>query len=135
MGLLNAMDCSIAGLLVGGPAGAIMGGIGGLIGGGGAPNLALTCAGLTSAIAQNENSVRAGTGSVQQLSSLVNAYHGLLGLNSGQQQQMLMDMQQQNMQNLMFQQQVNQQSQRFSTLTNAQKAMHDAIMAMLNNAK
>lgn len=52
-----------------------------------------------------------------------------------QQNQMLADMQQQSLQNLMFQQQVNQQSQNFATLSNAQQAMHDAIMAMLNNAK
>jgi hypothetical protein len=51
------------------------------------------------------------------------------------QQQMLAQMQQQNMQNLLFQQAVNQESQRFATLSNAQKAMHDAVMAMLNNAK
>jgi hypothetical protein len=48
---------------------------------------------------------------------------------------MLQDMQQQNQQNLLFQQQVNQESQKFATLSNAQKAMHDSIMAMLNNAK
>ena len=52
-----------------------------------------------------------------------------------QQTQMMADMQQQNMQNFQFQQQVNQESQKFTTLSNAQKAMHDAIMAMLNNAK
>jgi hypothetical protein len=52
-----------------------------------------------------------------------------------QQQQMLSQMQQQNMQNLMFQQAINAQSQRFATLSSAQKAMHDSIMSMLNNAK
>jgi len=46
----------------------------------------------------------------------------------------MMSSQQQNMQNLMFQQQVNLQSQQFTTLSNAQKAMHDAIMALLSNA-
>jgi len=39
------------------------------------------------------------------------------------------------MQQFLFQQQMAQQSQSFQTLTNAQKAMNDAIMSMLNNAK
>ncbi len=135
MGCLSAMGGSIGGLLGGGPVGAIMGGIGGLIGGGGGSNLALTCAGLTSAIAQNEKNLRGGTGSPQQLNSLLTAYHGLQGLGGAQQQQMLADMQHQNQQNFLFQQKVNQQTQQFTTLSNAQKAMHDAIMAMLRNVK
>ncbi len=91
-----------------------------------------------------------------QLTQLTNTLHGMMGgpqpidyqlLDSlyqadqaahspaPSQQQMLQDMQQQNMQNLMFQQQMNQQAQQFTTLSNAQKAMHDSIMSMLNNAK
>ena len=60
------------------------------------------------------------------------------GLGQGQQdqlRQMQQQAQQMQQQNLMFQQMVNQESQKFTTLSNAQKAMHDAIMAMLNNAK
>jgi len=61
--------------------------------------------------------------------------HPFMGDMAQMQAQMLADMQQQNMQNFMFQQEVNRQSQQFATLSNAQKAMHDSIMAMLNNAK
>ena len=137
----SALTGALGGLMTGGPVGAAIGGVGGLLGGGGmgaegmAPfNLASQSAALTQAISQTQQGVRAGTGSPQELSGLVTTYHALMGGPSTQ-QQMLQDMQQQNMQNLMFQQQVDQQSQQFTTLSAAQKAMHDAIMAMLNNAK
>ncbi len=108
MGIGSSLVGALSGLLGGGgPLGAMIGGIGGLLGGAGG--------------------IGAGGG-------------GLGGNGAGagapdmSVQQMLQAMQQQNMQNLMFQQLVNQQAMQFATLSNAQTAMHNNIMNMLNNS-
>ena len=128
-GFLGAWSGGVGGILTGGPIGGLVAGIGGLLGGGGGMspfNLASRSAALTQAISRSQPGA--------QLNTLVTTYHSLMG-GPGMQSQMLMDMQRQNMQNLLFQQQINRQSQRVSTVANAQKAMHDAMMAMLNDLK